>query len=246
MTTLAEFCLGIARKMGDVVDGTATSGGSGYLIDPTNLTQTTGYWDGGTVWILSGTHAGKVAVVSSFNGNKINFGDFGSTVGTAKYAVARGLIPYRVLVAGANQALDELKLPAIDESILATDAVEYTLPDGVDDVVMVEQVEDGVASLSSHWHLNENKLIFDSAPGGTLRITYLGRPAALAAYGDAVPKGVNQEWLRWAAMVNCLRWANRAMQNDPAYDYGEYLNEAYKRMGELKPYRRTLLRLRTA
>lgn len=246
MSTLAEFCLELARNLGDVVDGTATAGSANSVVDAVNLDQTAGYWDGGTVWILSGTYVGEVSVVRNYTGNKLTFDALAGSVGLASYAVARGLFPWRVMKNAVNTALASVRVQMVDESLTATTAKVYSLPAGVRDVVNVETDEDGVISRNTHWQVVDGEIMFDSAPNGTIRLLYMGMPDALSEATDVVPAEINPEWLKWSAMVNCLRWGMRSLQKDPVYDTAEFLNEAYKRVAELKPFRRAMIRMRTA
>lgn len=246
MATLAEMCLDLARNLGDVVDGVATAGSANSVLDAVHLDQTTGYWDGGTVWILSGTYAGEIAVVRNFSGNKLTFDALAGSVGLATFAVARGLFPWRVMKNAINTALASTRVVKVDESITGTVATTYTLPAGVREVVGVEMDADGVISRNTHWQVVEDEIIFDSAPNGTLRLFYMGSPDVLVDATDVLPAEINPEWLRWSAMVNCLRWGMRSLQKDPVHEVAEFLNEAYKRVSELKPYRRATVRIRTA
>ena len=246
MTTLAEITYQIAKKTMDVMEGTATAGTSASLTDSSRLNQGGGYWDNGTLWILSGTHSGKVVIISSFSGNKVTFADLGSSVGTCNYAIARAVIPYTVLKQAVNSALDEIKVPGFDTSITTTGATEYSLPSGVSRVTEVETTDGTTPELNTHWEERAGKLIFDSAPSDTLRLTYLKTHPVLSLYSDTVDSGVNVEWLRWAAVVNCLRYGVRMHQKDPALRMDEFLNEAYRKVETLKPYNRVMLKLRTA
>lgn len=246
MTTLAQITYQVAKKVMEVREGTASAGSSTTLTDGNLLTQTNGYWNNGTVWFLSGTHSGKVVIVSSFSGNKLTFADMGSTVGTCNYAVSTSLIPFTVLKQAVNSALDEIRVPTYDSTLTTTGLTEYSLPSGVSKVYGVESVDGTSVSKLTHWWEDAGKIKFETAPNGTLRLLYPGQHAALSAYGDAINDEVNLEWLRWASVVNCLRWGARAYQKDPTYRMDEFLNEAYRKVETLRPLNKVSMRLRTA
>lgn len=246
MTTLAEVGLQIARMLGEVMDGASTGGSSSGLIDTVNLTQTAGYWDGGTLWILSGTHSGKMVPVLSFSGNKLTIDDLGSTISGATYAVARGHFPLRILKMGVNSALAETQRVDLDTSVSVSDEDSVTLPAGIGEVVGVEIDEDGDISINTHYEVIDGVLYLGSDQSGTLRIQHLTSYSALSTYSSVVPAEINLEWLRWAALVHILRWGMRALQSDPIFDVNEFMNEAYKRVDRLKPTNRVILKLRTA
>ena len=67
MTTLAEATLNLGRNLKDYHQGTATSTGTTTTLIDSALDAQDGFFDGGTIWFLTGTLAGKSAVVSSWN-----------------------------------------------------------------------------------------------------------------------------------------------------------------------------------
>ena len=117
MTTLAEITLKVAREITEVLPGTATAGDATYLTDTVNLTQQNAYWDRGRVWLLSGTHSGKTAIVTGYSANKLTFATFSTSVGTPRYAVARDIFPYRQLQQAVNSALDEIRVLSEDTTL---------------------------------------------------------------------------------------------------------------------------------
>jgi len=80
MTTAAEIGLRAARIVTDVMDGTATTGTSTSLTDTVNLVQPNAHWDIGTLFILSGTHAGKAVMIKGHVGNRLSFDTLGSVL----------------------------------------------------------------------------------------------------------------------------------------------------------------------
>jgi hypothetical protein len=73
MTTVFDISLQVMKTVGDVLESAATDGGANYLTDTLNLTQPNEYWDRGTLWIKSGTQAGKTAKVTGYLNNMLRF-----------------------------------------------------------------------------------------------------------------------------------------------------------------------------
>lgn len=80
MTTAAEIGLRAARIVTDVMDGTATTGSTNSLTDTVNLIQPNAHWDRGTLFILSGTHSGKVMKVNGYVSNRLSFDPLASVL----------------------------------------------------------------------------------------------------------------------------------------------------------------------
>jgi hypothetical protein len=73
MTTVSEISLQAMKQVIDLMPGQATDGGTNYLKDSENLTQQNQYWDRGTLWIHSGTHAGKALKIKGYANSKVTF-----------------------------------------------------------------------------------------------------------------------------------------------------------------------------
>lgn len=80
MTTTYEITLEMMRHAADVLHGQATDGSKAYLKDSRRLTQANEHWDGGTVWIKNGTHAGKMLRVGGHAAQKLTFEELLSSV----------------------------------------------------------------------------------------------------------------------------------------------------------------------
>lgn len=80
MTTTYEITLEMMRHVADVLHGQATDGSKAYLKDSRRLTQANEHWDGGTVWIKNGTHAGKMLRVGGHAAQKLTFEELLSSV----------------------------------------------------------------------------------------------------------------------------------------------------------------------
>jgi len=90
MTTLADITLGVIKIVNpeNVVDGYATLGSNTYLKDIERLVQPNEYFNRGTLWIRSGAHAGKVALISGHIANQLNFLPLSSVLCTPQVETA--------------------------------------------------------------------------------------------------------------------------------------------------------------
>src|SRR3989304_2960552 len=80
MTTVFDTSLQVMKHVTDVLEGTATDGSATYLKDVENLIQANEYFDRGTIWIKSGTHASKVVKVTGHANNKLTFNPLSSVL----------------------------------------------------------------------------------------------------------------------------------------------------------------------
>lgn len=254
MTTLAEITLKVAREITEVLYGTATAGAATSITDTNNLTQQNQYWDKGTVWILSSTHSGKTAVISGYSLNKITFATFTTTVGTCRYAVARALFPYHILIQAVNNALDEIRV--LDEDATLTgdgDTLEFSLPAGVANVERIEIGEYGYTPVklyeTHHWREKGGKIKFDygypPGDGDTLHLWYRTYHDELTTYSDTIHEDVNEEWLKWKACEHALYWGIKTYEAAKEYRLEELMNKALEKQKGLLPAP-IIFRLRTA
>jgi len=200
MTTLAEAILAAAPHLGSVYRSAAQTGSSATQIVDANLLAPAGLLTNGTVWILSGTYAGKSGPVLGHSGDTITFPTFGGAI-VAGVAYAVTPTARRVLVQGVNDAAQELgELTYIDNTLDTEAGVqEYELPDGVRNVVAVK-LDD------AHWVtrfdvLQTGYLRFDETPAAaySIGIYYNKLHPQLALDADELVPGVNLERLGWEA-----------------------------------------------
>lgn len=253
-TTLSDMARRVAREITEVLDGTATAGAATTLTDTLLLTQQNQYWDRGTLWIRSGTHIGKVVVVTGFSAGKLTFPTLTTTIGTPTYSVARGTFPYPVLQQAVNSALDEIRVTQTDETLAGDGStLEFTLPAGVAGVERVELDAAGYSPAwpapSHHWKERGGKIKFDygfpPGDGDTIRLYYKDYHDALVDYDDTVHEDVNLEWLKWKACEHALYWGIKTYQNAKEYRLEELMNKVLERQKGLLPTPLTV-RLRTA
>jgi len=244
VTTLADMTLRVAREITEVLYGTATAGTGTTITDTDNLTQQNAYWDKGSLWILGLTHIGKTAIVKGFSANVLTFADFGSTVGTCRYAAARSHFPYRQLVQAINAALDEIRVLSEDTSLTGDgETLEFALPTGVVDMDSVEFTRYGTSPAektpSHHWKIRGGKIKWDYgyAPcdGDTIHLWHYTHHDELTIYSDTLDQCVNEEWLKWKACEHALYWGIKTYQDAKEYRLEELMNKAIERQKGLLP-----------
>lgn len=246
MTTLAAMTLRVARLVTEVVEGTATAGTTTSLTDTGHLIQSNQYFDRGTLWILSGEHAGEVLTVESYAGSKLTFASIGATsiaIGD-RYAVARATYPYPILVGSVNDALKETFVveEAEDTYIGDGQTLVFELAEGANRICMVELEDPNNAQHtypSSHWKERSGNLVFASgcAPLTDWIIHVYTRQDHPDLPNDTllINAQISDEWLRWKATEYALYWAVGAYGDAKEYRVEERMNRAMAVLKTLRP-----------
>lgn len=256
MTTLAEVTLSIASKITDVLRSTATAGAATSLTDTVSLIQPAGHWKGGVLWILSGTHAGKMKNVDSYAAGVLSFSTLGSAMSTDRYAVARKTFPMIELFKAVNQALEEEGAMVTSENTALTgdgSTLEFILPAGVFNIKEVKfegTSTPAQVTPSYHWEERNGKIIFDNgyAPydGYTIQLLYRTPHAEVTAYSDTIDSEINPDWLKWKAIENLMVWALHQYGESPQNIYSASLQNARDMLMGKRPLRRTSVMIKSA
>lgn len=225
MTTLVDAMLETARIMGITHEGTATSGTLTSLTD-TSMEEPADYWNGGTLWILSGANNGSCVVVKTHNGNTVSFSAMSGTIAAGvEYALATADYPKHKLKQAVLTVLrnDEILLKD-DTTTVTDDTEEYSLPSGVSNVIAVhvaqEDEEPYYWQPHYYWQENYGKLLFDPGKeptntGDKIRIWYLGAHGEIAESGTIL-SSVPINWLKWKSAEFLYRdKLTRIKQDDP-------------------------------
>lgn len=247
MLTLSDITRQVARLVlpDMMMTGTATAGAATSLTDSNNMTQPDQWWDKGTVWLLSGTHQGKLATITGHRGNQITFATFTTSVGTCRYAVARAIYPYERIKGAIMQALDDTHIDSEDATLEGDgETLEFTLPAGVYDVkeVWIENPNDATANFkSSHWKERNGILRFDYGyppdDGWTIRVRYRDQHSELVDYDDEVDAVIDTDWLRFSAARYLLDWGMGVYKAQAEYRIEERMNLVLERLKTLTPRR---------
>jgi len=240
MARTANDCiLATARLLKNYREGTSTSAGSTTTLIDSNLTYPDGYLVGGTIFFISGTLAGKSAVITAYNAETYTVGFATQTAAAASgivYGVIPPDIPRGVLISSLNHALLELgPFITVDDTLdVDTDVEEYTLPTGVSNVLRVEEAQ--TDSEPYQWKRNffwreiNGELIFDpdkapSNDGYAIRLWYAAPHGAIDADADDVTEQVSMTLLAWTTAVYALLWRLNRVGNDDQIA-AEMLNNA--------------------
>ena len=260
--TLADLALRVANEITDVIRGTASAGSATSLTDTTTLKYSDGYFTGGTIFFLSGTHAGKYAVVTNFTQGIVTFATMGTSVGTARYAIIDRTFPINDILKSINAALqdDAAKVTGTDETLTGDGStVEFTLPTGISDVKEVEFVNTSAnpdyVTKNFHWNERNGKLIFDPNPGlisttgsylsayappngDTIRIIYRKPHDEVTTYSDVIDTELNETWLKLRAAEEALKWVIRTRGENPTQRYAEFLQDVRNSLQKTRAMRK--------
>ncbi len=242
MTTLAALTLQLAKIVVPVQEATASANGTTQtLIDLVNV-RGDNYFRGGEIWFLSGTNAGKIALVTAYQRatGKFTFSPAlaNPTVVGDLYAANAGRYKHVALVKAINTALLSLGPVRTENTALTVvdGQEEYSLPAGVRNVCKVEILQNTTSPYVPYEHLRWDeipgvtpKLRFDAnwlpSAGCTIRLTYNAAPTELFAYNDTVSDYIPIERIAWSAAVAFLRSLFQDLRVMPAVTVNLY-NEA--------------------
>lgn len=244
MTTLADLTRQTSRLINRHAMGAATAAES----VATQLTDTVGLagypddnFNGGTIWITSGTQAGKSRVITDTidSTDRVTFAALAGNIasGVTWEAADANFVTYADLRQAVNLALREIgKIASPDETTTTTaDKLTYTLPSGVAHVSLVEVVTDlGLSTetkyTSTHWDERQGQLIFDKnfepAGGLKLRIFYAKFHAEMSVDTDALDNQIDEEYLVYLAARQAMRLAYKRHGKAGSETIPEWLNEA--------------------
>lgn len=258
MTTTADITLKVMREVQDVAGGTATGGSTSTLVDTALETFPDDHFNNGRLWILSGTHAGKVFTVTDFTSSTgtVTFATVtGAIAAGVRYAIARASYPWDQVVSAIERALESTWVTGTDSTLEGDgETLEFTLPAGVYDIKRVEFEDTAVANsgrtVSSHWkETSTGKLRYDYgyAPrdGDTIHIHYRAAHAALTDYTVTISNEINIEWLKWAATRELLWWGVSMYGQQVEYRIEERMNKALAMMQGKRPRREPDIIIRT-
>jgi hypothetical protein len=244
MATLAEATLAVARMCGEVVDGQATGGSATTVVD-TGVVHPDDFWNGGTIWLLSGNNAGKSAVITDYaTATKTwTFGTLTLLCAAGDlYSVSGAAFPRANLMAAVNQALRDLGQVEMEDLTSLTgisEQLEYTLPAGVSHVTRVMTGASPSYYVNQHWNEVNGKLRFAQgftpAAGDGMLLFYNGTHAALSTDVGAINGLLPLELVYWSAALYALR--QRFTQVGPGDTrLAAKMNEAAQRVEMLKQH----------
>lgn len=220
MTTAAAALLEIARVVTRHAEGITSGAGTTTTLVDTSLTGPDDLWNGGIVFILSGTQAGKTATITDYVKltGTITFAPAlaGAPGAGDKYALCGAEFARSELLSALNLALDDLgALPQVNDTLTSVaKQEEYSLPAGVGDVRRVLVAANAADPYDwkeqYYWTELGGKLYFDKAKAPTqgskkIRLVYLAPSAEVSADADTISDYIPIERIKWTAAVNAIR-----------------------------------------
>ena len=236
--TLPEIMLLLAKVMGEVYDGAATSLGSTTVFTDTNNLEPTERFEGGTVWLTSGTYSGEVRRVATFANGEITVDAAftGAVASAVTYAIADKIFPKYALKQAINWILDTADLLKFDTTLTVDGGDVYTLPTGVSNVKRVEIRTDSTEpyqyDINTKWKEQSGSLVFlpggePSNTGAVMRLSYIGKHGAIDETGsnDEINDAIDLNWIIWSAAAYLWRRRLQVIKKDDPTAV-EMLNEA--------------------
>ncbi len=242
--TLAYAMLDVAKILGGLRSGTATGGSTTTLID-TSRDEEAEYWTGGTLWITSGTQAGKCVKILSFLGNTMSFSALaGAIVAGVEYYVLPKEFSMDAIRTAVQASLQEIgELVTVDETLTTdTDDEVYTLPTGVYNILRVDvagsDADPYQYAPSYYWReLNGYLYFIPSKKPGTdgykIRLWYKAPHPDVFDDTDVINNSVDRSWLKWASVMHVLRNSISVKGKDKAISL-DLLNQALTKEAEYR------------
>lgn len=205
MTTLAEYLLNVARNLNEYYSGISTGGSTTTLVSGAG--EVDDYFNGGTMFFLSGDLAGKTAVITDYTaaGTFTFATQTSAVISGVQYVATTARYSRQMLVQSLNASLSEYgRVIDTDASLVGVaEQEEYTLPAGVTNVRSV--LVDG--KLSSWWREYDGLLHFSKghlpASGEVITVLYLKDHPRVNADGDIIVCP-SPDMLVWATVYSTL------------------------------------------
>lgn len=223
----AAALLTIARAVGEIFAGSATGGSTTSLVDTLLAVPNDDIFNGGTLFFLSGTNAGKTAVITDYTGatRTFNFATTGAVAAGDRYEATTPRTPRALLVSALNMALEDMgALPTVNSTLtVLASTEEYTLPAGVSNLRRVEvagaDAEPYGWNTSHHWMERGGKLVFlhgqqPMTAGKKIRAWYQAAHVAVSADADTINDLIHPVRLRWAGAYYTALEQMRNERND--------------------------------
>lgn len=243
--TLGNIMLDIARLLGGLRTGKATGGSTTTLVD-TSRNEEAESWNGGTVWIMSGTQVGRCLEIKSFVGNTITFTETlsGAIVAGVEYSILPPEFKRDEIRFAIQASLSDIGDIISTDETLTTDVDDevYTLPSNVYNIFRVEIAANDADpygySPSYYWKESSGKLYFipskkPGSDGYKIRLWYKAPHAYVFDDTDVIQDSVDRNWLKWSAVVYLLRNSLSVRGKDKAITI-DLLNQAMSKENEYR------------
>ena len=242
--TLAYAMLDVAKILGGLRSGKATGGSTTTLVD-TSRDEESEFWAGGTLWITSGTQAGRCIKILTYVDNTMTFAALDGAVvaGVEYYALPKEFTQDAIKTA-IQASLQELgDIITVDETLTTnTDDEVYTLPTGVYNILRIEIASSDTAPYqyapNFFWRELGGYLYFTpSKKPGTdsykMRLWYKAPHGDVFDDTDVIDNAVDRSWLKWAAVSHVLRNSISVKGKDKSISV-DMLNQALTKEAEYR------------
>lgn len=258
---IADITLQVARDICEHYTGVATAGTTTSITDSAMQFQA-GLFNGGTLWITSGTYAGIMRKIISYSNGVITWGTAlaGAPPAGVTFMVADAKFPIHLLRACVNAILADYPLEKQDTTLTVDidNNGEYALPAGVSNILTVELATEDSSPYkyipNYTWRelngvLNIYDQVYDYQDGYKIRLTYHGKHGEVDD-GTALNGAVDCEYLRYAAEAWIWRnYIQKLKKDDPlATDLMNEVKflEAMRKSVTMKPNRVSVRPIRMA
>jgi hypothetical protein len=239
---LVDIVLEVARMMGTVRDGEAESGGLTSLVDTINRTEPNDYFNGGSIFIRSGSETGAVRTIADFvNATATLSWTTALSVGIAagvEYSVMSSEFTYANIKAAINSVLRYTQYIKTNTDLVGVaDTLSYKLPVDVNNIKRVEVAMSTTSPyyyvIWQNWKEELGNLVFDQySPdaGLTIKLWYESAHGQLLN-DDVMRASVDIEWLKWKSVAWLYRDQITRLEKDKPIDV-DLLNEAKQNMAD--------------
>ncbi len=218
MATLFDATLDLARHARGVKRHKVSAvSDSGHTLTSPTMQNKTGEYVNGTIWVMTGSSAGKFSTILRSNNQSLTIADTDVTVTAGDVIMICPWIDFTLddLIEAINSVLYRYPIQAVDTSLAwDTDQLVYTIPDGVSDIRRIQITnanDDGTMTISHCWTEDaDGKIRFHTAQnlyldGGEMQIIYRKMHGELYDAGDELDPSVDLTYLRNMAFLYLWR-----------------------------------------
>ncbi len=238
---LADITYRVARELGIVTEGVATSGTTSTIVDSDARDEDDDYWNKGTAWILRDAAGASAApekeysVIQDFtatNDTIVLQDSLTVAVGEGdRYAVAEKYVPLQIIIQKINQALNDLgRIPYVDTTSLtiSDNKTEYTLPIASKLDFRLVSIQTNKVASNNYWNVISNAEVEQADPGAAptlilpeqyssgykLKLEYMANHPNMYQPTDPLSETVPVERVVIPAVLECLRYRRQKMNTD--------------------------------
>jgi len=232
-SNLSDLTYMTAVELKSVKEGLVTTAGATTFADSFR-TETADYWNRGPAWIVAtptlAAPMGEFGIVLDYASGSVTLRSALSASAPigATYALGRKRYTLDILIQQVNAAYRRLgKIPQIDVSLTtAPNTTEYDIPVAAQKYLreVYLQTKTGVAVdygwkklPYGRWREENGHLYLPQLTGGyKLKLVYVGEPATLAAWNNAISPYVHPNRIVFRAASNVILWRSERLGEQQA------------------------------